>query len=44
MGCLGVLFAVDESEAMKLEKVKRAERPSYISEELEENYFKKFPE
>lgn len=39
MGCLGVLFAVEEKEIHHLKGLPRQERPDYVSHELEETYF-----
>ena len=44
MSCLGVLFAVDADTVDKLREMPVAERPRYISEELEELYFEEYPE
>lgn len=44
MSCLGVLFAVDGKTVDKLKKVKREERPDYISDYLEEEWFEKKPD
>ena len=44
MSCLGVLFAVPEDVVRKLGDMLLEERPEYISEELEEEYFEEYPE
>ncbi len=40
----GVLFAVGEEEIKKLRALKRAERPVYVTNELDELYFEDYPE
>ena len=44
MGCLAVLFALNEQEAEKLLAVERSERADYMHEEIEENFWNEFPE
>ncbi|ADU21847.1 MULTISPECIES: DUF1877 family protein [Ruminococcus] len=44
MSCLGVLFAVPEDVVRKLGDMPLEERPGYISEELEDEYFEEYPE
>lgn len=44
MSCLGVLFAVDELTVERIRKMDMAQRPDYISEDLEELYFEEYPE
>lgn len=44
MSCLGVLFAVPEEVVAHIKSLPMAERPDYISEELEEEYFEDYPE
>jgi hypothetical protein len=41
---MGVLFAVDELTVQRIRAMKMAERPEYISEDLEEVYFEDYPE
>ncbi|MBR1764144.1 MAG: YfbM family protein [Ruminococcus sp.] len=44
MSCLGVLFAVPEETVEHLRGLPMDERPAFISEELEEEYFEEYPE
>ncbi|RGZ01609.1 DUF1877 family protein [Clostridium sp. AM58-1XD] len=44
MGCLAVLFALNEQEVDKLKAVKRQERSDYLHEEIEETFFEEYPE
>ena len=44
MGCLAVLFALNEQEVQKLKLIKRKERSEYLHEEIEEIFFEKYPE
>lgn len=44
MGCLAVLFALNEQEVEKLRSVPRKERAEYMHEEIEEIFFDKFPQ
>lgn len=44
MSCLGVLFAVPEEVVAHIKSLPMAQRPDYISEELEEEYFEDYPE
>lgn len=44
MGCLAVLFALNEQEVEKLRAVKRKERADYMHEEIEEIFFDDYPE
>lgn len=44
MSCLGVLFAVDEKIVEHIRSLPMAQRPEYISDELEEEYFEDYPE
>ena len=39
MGCLAVLFALNEQEVQKLKLIKRKERSEYLHEEIEEIFF-----
>lgn len=44
MSCLGVLFAVPEDVVKHIRALPMAQRPEYISDELEEEYFEEYPE
>ncbi|MDE7417686.1 MAG: YfbM family protein [Lachnospiraceae bacterium] len=44
MGCLAVLFALNEQEVENLLAVERSERADYMHEEIEENFWNEFPE
>jgi len=44
MGCLAVLFALNEQEVEKLLAVERSERADYMHEEIEEKFWDDFPE
>lgn len=44
MAAPGVLFAVDALCIERLRAMKTAERPAYISQDLEELYFEEYPE
>ncbi len=44
MSCIGVLFAVPEETVEHIKSLPMAERPVYISEELEDLYFDDYPE
>lgn len=44
MGCLAVLFALNEQDVKNLLAVKRSERSDYMHEEIEETFFDSFPE
>lgn len=44
MGCLAVLFALNEQEVEKLRLVERKERSDYMHEEIEEIFFNDYPE
>ena len=44
MGCLAVLFALNEQEVGELLAVERSERSEYMHEEIEETFFDDFPE
>ena len=44
MGCLAVLFALNEQEIEAFRKVERTERSYYLHNELEENFWNDFPE
>lgn len=44
MGCLAVLFALNEEDVEKLRLVKREERAEYMHEEIEEIFFDQYPE
>lgn len=44
MGCLGVLFAVEPEIVEHIRALPMAQRPVYISEELEDEYFEEYPE
>ncbi|WP_437922453.1 YfbM family protein [Sphingobacterium sp. LRF_L2] len=45
MGCLGVLFSLDEKEVEKLKSYDSdSERLEYLQADIEENYFENFPE
>ncbi len=44
MGCLGVHFSLSEDEVHDLQRVPECERPDYVHEEIEEEYFANHPE
>ena len=44
MGCLAVLFALNEQEVEQLRLVKRQDRSDYMHEEIEEVFFDDYPE
>ena len=44
MGCIGVLFAVPEETVEHIRSLPMAERPVFISETLEDEYFDDYPE
>lgn len=44
MGCLAVLFALEEADVEKLRAVERKERAAYMHEEIEEVFFDTFSE
>ena len=44
MGCLAVLFALDDRDVEKLRNVKREDRGGYMHEEIEEMFFERYPE
>ena len=44
MGCLAVLFALNEQEVENLLAVKRSVRSEYMREEIEEEFWDEFPE
>ena len=44
MGCLGVHFSLSEEEVQDLQRVPECERPSYVREEMEEEYFANHPD
>lgn len=44
MGCLAVLFALNEQDVENLLAVERSERSDYMHEEIEEKFFDSFPE
>lgn len=44
MGCLAVLFALDEQQVLNLEAVPRQDRAYYMHEEIEEIFFDEYPE
>ncbi len=44
MGCLAVLFALNEQDVEKLRAVERKERCDYMREEIEEVFFDEYPE
>lgn len=45
MSCLGVLFSLNEEEVKKLKAYKtNAKRLEYLQEDIEETYFKEYPE
>lgn len=44
MGCLAVLFALDEQQVLNLEAVPRKDRAYYMHEEIEEIFFDDYPE
>ena len=44
MGCLAVLFALDDQDVRKLVQVKRENRAEYMHEEIEEVFFEEYPE
>lgn len=44
MGCLAVLFALNEDDVKKLRAVERWERSGYMHEEIEEIFFDDYPE
>ena len=44
MGCLAVLFALNEQDVEKLRLVKRGDRSDYMHDEIEEIFFDDYPE
>lgn len=44
MGCLAVLFALNEQEVENLLAVERSDRSQYMHEKIEETFFEGFPE
>lgn len=44
MACLGVHFSLSELEVQNLREVPECERPDYVSNEIEEEYFEDSPE
>ena len=44
MSCLGVLFAVPEETVEHIRQLPMNERPVFISQELEDEYFEDYPE
>ena len=44
MGCLAVLFALNEQELETFLNVERTERAYYMHNEIEENFWNDFPE
>ncbi|MDE5696646.1 MAG: YfbM family protein [Lachnospiraceae bacterium] len=44
MGCLAVLFALNEQQVEELLAVERSERVDYMREEIEEKFWNDFPE
>lgn len=44
MGCIGVLFSVDEEIVEHIKSLPMEQRPYYISEELEDLFFEEYPE
>ena len=44
MGCLAVLFALNEQDVEKLRSIDRKDRSAYMHEEIEELFFDSYPE